>query len=93
MLNLNKNKPEIWLNAEKAEYVKTLHHETMATLAGYRRGATTLCHNPARSAALAYRDSTCPLQSACRRYATTGAHPHASGDAHATHTAATVGQQ
>ena len=33
-----------------------------------------------------------PLQSACRRYATTGAHPHACGNAHAT-PAATVGQQ
>ena len=77
----------------KAEYVKTLHHETMTTLAGYRRGATTLCHNPVRERNRACRDSTCPLQSACRRYATTGAHPHACGDAHATHTAATVGQQ
>ena len=63
------------------------HHRT------HRRGATTLCHNPVRERSRACRDSTCPLQSACRRYATTGAHPHACGDAHATHTAATVGQQ
>lgn len=54
----------------------------MATLAGYRRGATTLYRNPTRG-----------RSRACRRFATTGAHPHASGDAHATHTAATVGQQ
>ena len=44
-------------------------------MAGYRRGATTLCHNPVRERSRACRDSTCPLQSACRRYATTRAHP------------------
>ncbi|MBL6433594.1 MAG: hypothetical protein JNG52_04765 [Muribaculaceae bacterium] len=32
----------------------------MATLAGYRRGATTLCHNPVRERSRARRDSTCP---------------------------------
>uniref|UniRef100_UPI004024E3A5 hypothetical protein n=1 Tax=Candidatus Limisoma sp. TaxID=3076476 RepID=UPI004024E3A5 len=32
----------------------------MATLAGYRRGATTLCHNPVRKRNRACRDSTYP---------------------------------
>ena len=66
LLNFNKNQPEIWLKVRKAESVKTLHHETMATLAGYRRGATTLCHNPVRGAerSAACRDLTRPC---CRR--------------------------
>ena len=29
-------------------------------MAGYRRGATTLCHNPVRERSRACRDSTCP---------------------------------
>ena len=61
-------------------------------MAGYRRGATTLCHNPVRERSRACRDSTCPMQSACRRYATTGAHPHACGDGLATIATETLGQ-
>ena len=61
LLNSTKTSLKSGSKSGKAESVKTLHHETMATLAGYRRGATTLCHNQDASAAerAGIRHATC----------------------------------